>query len=69
MKQLTKEIFEGLDSKIDWAGVDYDGLLKFGTAINPRYTWASERWRGFEPLGAERPDSGYAPLTQIRRYS
>jgi hypothetical protein len=28
-----------------------DDGLSFGKAINPRYTWASERWRGFDKIG------------------
>lgn len=67
MKKLTQEIFNGQPEKVDWVGVDYDGLLSFGRAINPRYTYGSERWRGFELVGNPIPESGYEPLTSIRR--
>lgn len=67
MKELTQEVFKNQPPEVDWAGVDFDGLLKFGKAVNPRYTWASERWRGFEPIGDPVPDTDYKPLTQIRR--
>jgi hypothetical protein len=66
-KELTQEVFNNQPPEVDWAGVDYDGLLKFGRAINPRYTWASESWRGYEPIGEEVEDSGFMPLTSIRR--
>jgi len=65
--KLTQEIFNGQPPEVDWAGVDYDGLLSFGKAINPRYTWASERWRGFDLIGEPIVDSGYKPLDCIRR--
>lgn len=67
MKELTQDVFKGQPKEVNLAGVDYDGLLKFGVAINPRYTWASERWRGFEKIGEPIPESGYKPLTQINR--
>lgn len=67
MKELTQEIFNGQPSNVNWAGVDFDGLLSFGVAINPRYTWASERWRGFELIGEPIENSGYKPLTSIKR--
>lgn len=67
MKQLTSEIFIGQPIEVDFACVDYDGLLHFGKAINPRYTWASERWRGFDKIGEPVQDSGYEPLTSLRR--
>jgi len=66
MEKLTQEIFEGMPSKVDWAGVDYDGELNFGKAINPRYTWASERWRGFEEYKTVE-NTDYERLTSIRR--
>ena len=67
MKELTQEVFIGKPDSVNWAGVDYDGLLKFGKAINPRYTWASERWRGFEEIGERIENSGYKPLTSIKK--
>lgn len=67
MKQLTQEIFEGQPAYVDWAGVDYDGMLSFGIASNPRYTYASERWRGFNLIGETIKNSGYKPLTSIRK--
>lgn len=67
MKKLTQDIFDGQPHEVDWVGVDYDGLLSFGKAINPRYTYASERWRGFELIGSPVAESGYEPLTSIRR--
>lgn len=67
MKDLTQDVFNGKPPEVDWAGVDYDGLLHFGKAINPRYTWASERWRGFEEIGTPIPNTDYKPLTSINR--
>lgn len=67
MKQLTNEVFSGQPKEVNWCGVDYDGLLNFGKAVNPRYTWASERWRGFEKIGDPIKNSGYKPLTQLKR--
>lgn len=66
MKPLTQEIFIGQPIEVDFACVDYDGLLHFGKAINPRYTYASERWRGFDKIGDSVKDSGFEPLTSIR---
>lgn len=67
MKKLTQDIFNNQPTNVDWVGVDYDGLLSFGKAINPRYTWASERWRGFELIGDVIENSGYEPLTSLKR--
>ncbi len=67
MKELTQEVFKNQPIEVDWAGVDYDGRLSFGKAINPRFTWASERWRGFEKIGDCIESSGFKPLTQIFR--
>lgn len=67
IKELTQEIFNGRPKEVNWAGVDYDGLLSFGKATNPRYTWASEIWRGFEKIGETIKNSGFKPLTSIRR--
>jgi hypothetical protein len=67
MKELTQEIFKNQPVEVNWCGVDYDGLLSFGKAINPRYTWASERWRGFDQIGEAIENSGYEPLTSITR--
>ena len=65
--ELTQEVFHNQPKEVDWAGVDYDGLLNFGKAINPRYTWASERWRGFDPIGDPIENSNYITLTEIYR--
>ena len=65
--ELGQEVFNNQPKEVDWAGVDYDGLLSFGKSINPRYTWASERWRGFEQIGEAIENSGYKPLTSIKR--
>ena len=67
MKDLTQDIFNSQSNDVDWAGVDYDGLLNFGKALNPRYTWASERWRGFDKIGESIENSEYKPLTSIKR--
>ena len=67
MTELTQDIFTNQPNEVNWAGVDYDGLLHFGVAVNPRYTWASERWRGFEKIGNSIENSGFEPLTQINR--
>jgi len=66
-EELTQNIFKDQPEGIDWAGVDYDGLLHFGKAVNPRYTWASERWRGFEKIGDPMENTNYKPLASIRR--
>lgn len=44
-KKLKQSVFQGQPQEVNWCGVDYDGDLNFGKAINPRYTWASERQR------------------------
>lgn len=67
MEKLTQDIFIGQPHEVNWAGVDYDGQLNFGIAINPRYTWASERWRGFTQIGETIENSGFEPLTSINR--
>lgn len=66
-KPLTQEIFSGQPSEVNWAGVDYDSTLHFGRAINPRITWASERWRGFQKIGLSITDTEYTVLTSIYR--
>ncbi len=66
-KKLTQDVFKGQPDHVNWCGVDFDGLLSYGEAINPRYTWASERWRGFKKTGESVKDSGYEPLTSIKR--
>jgi|AntRauTorckE6833_2_1112554.scaffolds.fasta_scaffold04077_2 hypothetical protein len=66
-KELTQDIFNNQPSEVDWCGVDYDGLLRFGKSIRPRYTWASERWRGFDEIGGSIKDSGYKALTSLNR--
>lgn len=67
MKNLTQEVFREQPDNVDWVGVDYDGLMQFGEATNPRYTWASERWRGFELIGEPIKNSEYKPLTSLKR--
>ena len=66
-KELTQELFNGKPKEVNWCGVDYDGLLKFGNAYQPRYTWASERWRGFDLIGEKIVNSGFKPLTSLSR--
>lgn len=67
MKQeLTQEIFKDQPNNVNWAGVDYDGLLSFGESINPRFTWASERWRGFTCI-SKIENTDFKPLTEIYR--
>jgi len=66
-KELTQEVFENQPADITIAAVDYDGLLTFGkNPRNVRYTWASERWCGFDKV-SEIEDSGYTPLTKIEK--
>lgn len=65
--ELTQEVFLGMPEEVNWCGVDYDGDLNFGVARNPRYTWASERWRGFDQIGETVANSGYKPLTDLHR--
>lgn len=66
-KVLTQSIFEGQPPLVDWCGVDYDGLLSFGSAYNPRTTEASGRWRGFQLIGPVVAQSGFKPGTSLRR--
>lgn len=66
-KELTQDVFINQPESVDWCGVDYDGTLHFGRAINPRYTWASEQWRGFEKLADSIENSGYKAMTSLRR--
>ena len=66
-KELTQEVFNGQPQNVDWCGVDYDGDLNFGKATNPRYTYASERWRGFDQVGETVENSGFKALTSLRR--
>lgn len=66
-KELTQDVFNNQPIEVDWCGVDYDGDLNFGTGTNPRYTWASERWRGFDKIGDTVENCGYKPLTSLRR--
>ena len=67
MNKLTQKIFENQPLAVNWCGVDYDGELNYGVAINPRYTWASERWRGFKQIGDTVENSGFEPLTSLKR--
>lgn len=67
--ELTQGIFENQPAEITVAAIDYDGLLKLGkNPRNMRYTWASERWRGFDVV-SEVKDTDYKPLTKIERTS
>lgn len=63
--QLDQSLFSDKPDEINWCGVDFDGDLNFGIATNPRYTWASERWRGYEKIGETVEKSGYKPLTML----
>ncbi len=66
-KILTQEIFKNQPADITVAAVDFDGLLKFGKNLrNIRYTWASERWRGFD-IVSKVEDTDYKPLSKIER--
>jgi len=67
MKELTQEVFKGQSKEVDWVGVDYDGRMVFGRAINPRYTFASERWRGFVLIGEPIKNSKFTPLSSLRK--
>lgn len=67
MKELTQEIFKNKPLEINWCGVDFDGKLSFGKAIRPRYTWASERWRGFDLIGSTLDNTEYKPLSSLHR--
>jgi len=67
IKELTQDVFKGQPNEVNWVGIDFDGLMKFGKSINPRYTYSSERWRGFEQIGKKIPDSGYRPLSSLIR--
>lgn len=66
-QELSQEIFKGQPKEVNWCGVDYDGLLSFGIAVNPRYTWASERWRGFDLIGEPIENTNYKPLTSLHK--
>lgn len=66
-KLLTQDIFKNQSDDVTIATVDYDGLLSFGkNPRNVRYTWASERWRGFDVV-SEVEDTDYEPLTKIEK--
>lgn len=69
--KLDKHIFDNLPEEINFACVDYDGLLQFAirTAKDaPRYTWASERWRGCDFIDKyKQENTDYEPLTCISR--
>lgn len=67
MKDLTQEVFAGQPAEVDWVGIHYEGTMEFGIARNPRYTWASEVWRGFDRVGEPIKNSGYKPLTSLKR--
>lgn len=64
---LNQGVFFQCPPEVDWCGVDYDGRLVFGIAKNVRYTWASERWRGYEPIGEPIKNTNFIPLTCLRR--
>lgn len=67
--ELDQMVFWLESNNVNWAGVDYDGTLHFGKSINPRISWASERWRGYIKIDKPVYDSGYRPLTSINRTS
>lgn len=68
-KLLTQDIFKNQSVEITIITVDYDGLLKFGkNPRNVRYTWASERWRGFDVV-SKVENTDYKPLTKIEKIS
>lgn len=68
-KLLTQDIFKNQSVEITIVTVDYDGLLKFGkNPRNVRYTWASERWRGFDVV-SKVENTDYKPLTKIEKIS
>jgi len=68
-KRLLKQsIFKNQPKHVVVACVDFDGLLKYGTTTDIRYTWASERWRGCD-WSMEVKDTDYEPLTMIIRDS
>lgn len=64
---LNQNVFYKQPPEVDWCGVDYDGRLVFGIAKNVRYTWTSERWRGFEPIGEPEKNTNFIPLTCLKR--
>jgi len=64
--ELTQDVFKNQPENVDWCGVDYDGLTHFGKAENPRYTFASERWRGFNEIGNPIV-TDFTPLTSIHK--
>lgn len=66
-RPLTQEVFADQPEAVNWCGVDYDGKLSFGIAINPRYTYFSARWKGFKKVGEPIQNSGYDPLTSLKR--
>ena len=66
---LDQLIFDDMPDDVDWAGVDYDGTLHFGKSINPRISWASERWRGYTKVGEPIKNCVFRPLTSINRTS
>lgn len=66
-EKLTQKVFDGQPDGVDWAGVDYDGTLRFGVATNPRFTWASEQWRGFTQIGEPVLNTNYEPLSSLHR--
>lgn len=65
--ELAQDVFNGQPNEVNWCGVDYDGKLSFGIATNPRYTWASERWRGFELIGEPLLNTEFKPLSSLYR--
>ena len=66
-EELTQDIFNDQPDNVNWCGVDYNGTLNFGRKINPRYTWASGIWRGYEKIGESVSNSGYKDLTSLNR--
>jgi len=45
MNPLTQEVFAGQPDEVNWAGVDYDGLLNFGIATNQGITSESTKFQ------------------------
>lgn len=52
MEELTQSIFESISLDADWCGVDYDGDLNYGKAINPRISYNSGRYHSYDKIGA-----------------
>ena len=67
--ELDKSVFNFQPANVDFCCVDYDGRLRFGKAGgDPRYTWSSERWRGFDQIGESIKGTNYKPRTSLKRH-